>query len=78
MEAVTWFAVVAPKGTPEPVVQKLNQSLVGALNLADVRAQFAEQGAEVVGNRPEQMRQFVREETERWARVISEAHVTVD
>ena len=78
MQAVTWFAVVAPPGTPAGVVQTLNSALVEAMRLPDVQQRFAEQGAEVVANTPEQMGNFVRTESARWGKVIKDANVTVD
>lgn len=78
MQAVTWFAVVAPPGTPVAMIRKLNNLLTSALKLPDVRARFSERGAEVVGNTPEQMGQFVREEAARWATIIKDGRVTVD
>lgn len=78
MQAVTWFAVVAPPGTPPAIVQALNAAFVEALRLPEVQARFAEYGAETVANTPEQMAQFVRGETVRWAKVIKDANVTVD
>lgn len=78
MQAVTWFAVVAPPGTPASVVQSLNSAFVEAMRLPEVQQRFAEQGAEVVANTPEQMGRFVRSESARWAKVIKDASVTVD
>lgn len=78
MIAVTWFAVVAPSGTPASVVQALNVALVEALRLPDVQQRFAEQGAEVVANTPEQMGRFVRDEAAKWQKVIRDSSVTVD
>jgi tripartite-type tricarboxylate transporter receptor subunit TctC len=78
MHAVTWFAVVAPSGTPPAVVQTLNSALVEALRMPDVQQRFSEQGAEVVGNTPEQMGRFVRDEASKWQKVIRDASVTVD
>ena len=78
MVAVTWFAAVAPPGTPPAVVQQLNAAFVEAIRLPDVKARFAEQGAEPVGNTSEQMGRFVRDEAVRWARIIKDANVTVD
>lgn len=78
MQAVTWFAVVAPAGTPAAVVQTLNAAFVEALNLPEVQARFAEYGAEPVANTSEQMGRFVRAEAARWAKVIKDASVTVD
>lgn len=78
MRAVTWFAVVAPPGTPPAATQALNSAMVEALKLHDVRQRFAEQGAEAVGNSPEQMAQFVRDEAMRWKKVIRDANVSID
>ena len=60
------------------VVQQLNAAFVEAIRLPDVKARFAEQGAEPVGNTSEQMGRFVRDEAVRWARIIKDANVTVD
>lgn len=78
MVAVTWFAVVAPSGTSASVVQALNVALVEALRLPDVQQRFAEQGAEIVANTPEQMGRFVRDEATKWQKVIRDSSVTVD
>ncbi|WP_372658579.1 Bug family tripartite tricarboxylate transporter substrate binding protein [Hydrogenophaga sp.] len=78
MQAVTWFAVVAPPGTPNDMVRELNRVFVDALKLPDVQANFAKRGARVVGSTPQQMDRFVREETARWAQVIKAAKITVD
>ncbi len=78
MVAVTWFAVVAPSGTPPSVVQSLNAAIVEALRMPDVQQRFAEQGAEVVANTPEQMGRFVRDEAAKWQKVIRDSSVTVD
>lgn len=78
MQAVTWFAIVAPAGTPPAVVQALNAAFVEALNLPEVQARLAEYGAEPVANTSEQMGRFVRAEAARWAKVIKDASVTVD
>lgn len=78
MRAVTWFAAVAPAGTPASVVQTLNGAFSEALKLPDVRQRFAEQGAEVVSNSPAEMARFVRDEASRWQKVIRDAGVTVD
>ena len=78
MQAVTWFAVVAPPGTPNDLVRELNRVFVDALKLPDVQANFAKRGARVVGSTPQQMDRFVRDETARWAQVIKAAKITVD
>lgn len=78
MQAVTWFAVVAPPGTSTATVKSLNSALIEALKQPDVQSRFSELGAEVTGNTSEQMGRFVRSEAARWAKVIKDANVTVD
>ena len=78
MQAVTWFAVIAPAGTPPAIVQTLNAAFVEALKHPDIQQRFADYGAEPIANTPEQMGNFVRAESVRWAKVIKDANVTVD
>jgi len=78
MQAVTWFGVVAPAGTPAAIVQTLNAAFVDALKQPDIQQRFADYGAEPIANTPEQMSNFVRAEAVRWAKVIKDANVTVD
>ena len=76
--AVTWFAVVAPPKTPAAIAQKLSTALAEVLRSPDVARRFAEAGAEPVGNTPEEMAQWMREDTERWRQVIKNGGVTID
>ena len=78
MQAVTWFGVMAPAGTPSATVRKLNSIFVDALKQPEVKASFAERGVQVIGNTSEQMGQFVRDEAARWGKVIRERKITVD
>ena len=78
MQAVTWFAVVAPPGTPAANIKLLNAAFVDALRQPDVQQRFAQQGAEAIGNTPEQMQAFVQDETARWRKVIADANVTIN
>jgi tripartite-type tricarboxylate transporter receptor subunit TctC len=72
-----WFGLVAPPGTPSPVVARVNTDAVEALRLPDVQSRFLEQGAEPVGNTPAEMAAFVKEEMARWQKVIQTANVTL-
>jgi tripartite-type tricarboxylate transporter receptor subunit TctC len=78
MQAVTWFAIVAPPGTSSETAKQLNRIFVDALMLPELKASYAGRGANVVGNTPEQMDKFVREEAARWAKVIKDGKITVD
>jgi tripartite-type tricarboxylate transporter receptor subunit TctC len=77
-ESGSWQGVLAPKGTPDAVVQKLNAELVKAIRSADVRARLAGQGAEVVTMTPAEQDQFFAMERKRWAQVVSAANIKAD
>jgi tripartite-type tricarboxylate transporter receptor subunit TctC len=73
-----WFALVAPPGTPDSVIQKVNTGLVAALGQPEVRARFLELGAEPQGGSPSQTAAFIKEEEARWRSVIRSANVTLE
>lgn len=74
-EAIGWHGVLAPAGTPREIVDKLNTEIVKALRTPEMRARFAEQGAEPVGDTPEQFQAFLKEDLAKWTRVIKAAGV---
>jgi tripartite-type tricarboxylate transporter receptor subunit TctC len=76
--SVTWFALVAPPGTPDAIVQKINADTAAALKLPDVRTKFLDQGAEPVGQDPAATVQFIKDEERRWREVIKSANVTLE
>jgi tripartite-type tricarboxylate transporter receptor subunit TctC len=77
-ESTTWFAVVAPPGTPPEIAQKINSAIVEVLKMPDVQQKFVDQGAEVVGNSPKEMAEFIAGERVRWKKVIDTANVTMN
>jgi tripartite-type tricarboxylate transporter receptor subunit TctC len=78
MLAVTWFAVVAPPGTPAAIVNSYQSAMASALAQPDVRQKFAEQGAEARGWTPDRTQRFIATESERWGGVIKKANVTLE
>jgi tripartite-type tricarboxylate transporter receptor subunit TctC len=76
--ASAWFALAAPPGTPEAIVQKVNTDAAAALKLPDVRTKFLEQGAEPQGDSAASTAAFVKDEEARWRRVIKSANVTLE
>ena len=78
MTAVTFFAVVAPPGTPPAAAEAVQKSIADALAMPDVKARFAEQGAEPRGWSPEQTGRFIQAESEKWNKVIKSANVTLE
>ncbi len=78
MEAVTFFSIVAPSGTPAAAVGAMQKAVAAALALPDVRQKFTEQGAEPRGWSPEQTGAFIKSESEKWNKVIKSANVTLE
>jgi tripartite-type tricarboxylate transporter receptor subunit TctC len=70
-----WFGLVAPAGTPKPVIDKLAHETQRILKLPDVRERISALGAEVVGDSPEEFNAFMKSELAKWAKVIKEANV---
>lgn len=78
MNAVTWFAVVAPPKTPATVVNGLQKSMAAALAMADVQRHIMGMGAEPRGWSPAKTRDFIRAETDKWNSVIKSANVKLE
>ncbi len=69
-DAVTWFGFMAPTGTPQDIVARLNGDIGGILARPEVREQLAGQGIVALGGTPEQFGAYVRAEIAKWARVV--------
>jgi tripartite-type tricarboxylate transporter receptor subunit TctC len=75
MDIALWYGIVAPAGTPAPVVQRLNAELVKIVAMPDVRKTLTEQGADVAGGSPDDFGAFMRAETARWGKVVKDAKI---
>ena len=76
--AVAWFAMVAPPKTPAAIVNRLSSLIGEILRTPEMARRFAEVGAEPIGNTPEEMTLWMKEDTERWRQVIKNGGVTID
>jgi len=74
----TWFGVLAPVATPKDIVARLNTEIVKIVNSPDFRKRMDEIGAVPVGNSQAQMASQIKTDTERFARLVKEAKITVD
>jgi len=74
-EAVPWFGLLAPSGTPKDVLDKLHDETVKTLATPEVRKKFDELGLEPVGNTPAEFAAVIRKETPEWAKVIKDAGI---
>ena len=68
-DLTNWFGFLAPAGVPEDIRKRLSQAAVSALKEPAVIARIAEQGAEAVGNSPEEFAAFIRAEADKYARI---------
>jgi tripartite-type tricarboxylate transporter receptor subunit TctC len=71
----TWFALLAPKGTPSAVLQKMNALTNETLADPAVKKRLAEIGVSTLGGTPEQLARTIADETEKWGRVVREAKI---
>jgi tripartite-type tricarboxylate transporter receptor subunit TctC len=77
-EAYVWMGLLAPKGTPAPIIDRLYRELTQVLATSEVKSYMASAGIEIVGSTPAEFGTFFRSEKERWAKVIHETGAKID
>jgi len=76
--AYVWMGLLAPKGTPPAIVERLNREIKAALATTEVTTFMNDAGIEMVGSTPAEMDAYFREERDRWARIVKETGAKVD
>ena len=76
--AYVWLGLLAPKGTPAPVIDRLHRELVAALASNEVKTYMRAASIEAAGSSPAEFDAYFREEKERWAKIIKETGARVD
>ena len=69
-EAVIWLGIMAPKGTPKAIVDKLNAEIRKAVDSPDIKASWEKQGAVGMSMSPEEFDKFLRGDIEKWAKIV--------
>ena len=77
-ESGTWYAFVAPAGTPRDVIGRLNGAIVKALDMPDVRERFHAQGADLLSGTPQESASFIRSEVTKWGKVVKASGARID
>ena len=77
-EAVQWFGIAAPTGTPPEVIKRLNEEIRAVLAMPEVRTRFSELGFDVVGDSPEQFAAFLRDENAKWKKIAEVSGIKLD
>jgi len=75
-EAVSWFGLFAPTGTPPAIVSKVHQDVVKVLAQPDLRTRFAQLGLDTVGGTPADLAVIVKDDIAKWTKVIKDAGIT--
>jgi tripartite-type tricarboxylate transporter receptor subunit TctC len=74
-EAVQWFGVLAPAGTPAAIVTRLHKEIVRTVQAPDIRQKLVSDGADPVGSSPDEFAAFLKAETTKWARVAKDVGI---
>ncbi|MGE8398207.1 MAG: Bug family tripartite tricarboxylate transporter substrate binding protein, partial [Comamonas sp.] len=77
-DVTSWFGLIAPKGTPKDVIDKLNQAMNAAFDKPEVQQAYAKLGAVSQKNTPQDFSQFIAKEVQTWAPVVKASGATVD
>jgi tripartite-type tricarboxylate transporter receptor subunit TctC len=74
-DATAWFGLMAPAGTPQPILDKLYRETTKVLAMGDVRTKLESLGLQLVGNTPAEFAEIIRTETPAWGKVIKDAGI---
>jgi tripartite-type tricarboxylate transporter receptor subunit TctC len=77
-DVTTWYGVLAPAGTPRPIVERLNAEIVRAVHSPDVQERLAATGTEPRTSTPEEFGGYIRQEMAKWGKVVREAGLRAD
>jgi tripartite-type tricarboxylate transporter receptor subunit TctC len=77
-ETATWYGVLVPRGTPQPIVSKLSAEITKALDAPDVRERMAANGGATIQTGPAAFAALIPSEITKWRRVIKEAGVKIE
>ena len=78
LEAVNWYGMVVPAGTPRDVILRLNREITKVLEMPDIKEKLVSQGIDPAANSPEEFGEFMKSEAAKWARVIRAANIKPD
>src|SRR5262249_2802226 len=74
-EALQWYGVLLPAGTPAAIVSRLNEAIQAILQAPEVREQLASEGGEVVGGTPNEFAAYMEREIGKWTKVVKAAGI---
>ena len=78
IETGTWYGFLAPAGTPNPVVQTFHETVVKVMATPDMKSRLLAQGVDIVGAGPREFDRIIREEVDKWAKLVKRAGITAE
>lgn len=75
LEVRDWQGILAARGTPKPIVDKLSGEIIRVLNQPDTRTRYAAAGMDIIASRPHEFREALASEMKRWAKVVMDANI---
>jgi tripartite-type tricarboxylate transporter receptor subunit TctC len=76
-EVVLWFGMMVPRGTPQPIVDRLNGAINEILKMEDVKTSLETEGMQATGGAPEAFGKRIRNDYERWVKLVKEANIVI-
>jgi tripartite-type tricarboxylate transporter receptor subunit TctC len=77
-DVTTWYGLLFPAGTPEPVVKRMNEEVNRVLEAGDVRDKLAAEGGDALGGTPEQFATLLKADLSRWGQIVKQSGAKVD
>jgi tripartite-type tricarboxylate transporter receptor subunit TctC len=77
-EVITWYGLLAPAGTPQDIINRLNAEWIKIAAMPDTREKMKNAEVDPMTSTPEKFAEFIKAETTRWAKVIKEANISLD
>ena len=78
VETGTWYAILAPAGTPQAIIDKLQAAIVTVLSEQEMKARLLAQGVDIVGSTPRELDAMMREEVQKWAKLVKQAGIVLN
>ncbi len=72
-----WYALIAPAGTPPAIIQRLNTEVARIVRAPAISDQLLAQGADPIGNGPQELAAFLKADIERWKKLVQQGHISV-
>jgi tripartite-type tricarboxylate transporter receptor subunit TctC len=73
-----WYALLAPAGTPRAIIDRLHRETVAVLNKPEFNKLLVEQAIDPIGNTPEELAKFIKDDLDKWAKVVKEAGIRIE